>query len=217
MHLAVDGLVWHGHETGVGIATKNLVTQLNQSQFPINVTTFVSHFSTLSQNASRQVTHKQVVVSDRWRLMKRILWQHIMLPILVERHRVDVLYCPSYTTPLYVRRRTAVIVTVHDMIAWQRPDLCRFGNVIHLRALVEKSVRRAQGVTVPTHAVKADLLARINVSEEKVHVIPWGIRPELKKLPKKDATRVVKCLFGIDYPYILFVGNAEQHSRQHQD
>jgi glycosyltransferase involved in cell wall biosynthesis len=64
-------------------------------------------------------------------------------------------------------------------------------------------------VTVPTKTVKQDVIEIFGVSENKIHVIPWGVRSDLAKMDTLTASSLVMSWFGIQRPYALFVGNIE--------
>ena len=138
---------------------------------------------------------------------RRVLWQQLDLPRMVRRLRADLLYCPCYTVP--IRSRTPSVVTVHDLIAWKRPDLCRWLNVLHFRSLVGASVRRARRITVPTETVKRDLIEILRIREEKIRVVPWGVDLEIRPVERDLARRLVSRWYGIEGPFVLFVGGLE--------
>ena len=206
MHVGFDGTIWGGQETGVAVASRRLFLQV-ASQRDVRWTAFVPRRATsLVASAARIRSVRTVIQPDRSRGM-RVLWQQRSLSKLARRHRVDVLYCPCYTAPL--RNAPPVVVTVHDLIAWKRPDLCRPLNVLHFRLLVQASVRVARLVTVPTETVKQDLIERLGVPEEKIYVVPWGASLEFDALDGETARRRVQCHYGIDDPFILFAGSVE--------
>ena len=111
--------------------------------------------------------------------------------------------------PIRLHSSIALVLTVHDMIAWKQPHLCKWKNGCHLRSLVGRSVRRTQCVTVPTEAVKRDLLDILRVPPQKIHVVPWGVRNDLDVPGPAEARSLVQSYFKINAPYVLFVGNLE--------
>jgi len=207
MRIGIDGTIWGGEETGVSASTRRLCLRLADAKIEHELTVFAAEAGDFTQTAAYGDDRLRVVRAARGSSLRRLLWKQLVLPVLTRRQRLDVLYCPCYTIPL--RGRVPSVVTVHDMIAWNRPELCRLRNVIHFRTLVGASVRRARCVTVPTETVKQDVLDRLNVAESKVHVVPWGIDFEIESLERSTAMARVRASFGIDYPFVLFVGALE--------
>lgn len=208
LNLGIDGLIWDTMETGVAGATRRLSINYVLANRRFDVTTFVSEQAPRNILPGSETNHCHVVPLTQRRGAMRVVWQQTMLPRLIRRHRIDVMYSPCYTLPLAAK--VPSVLTVHDMIAWKRPDLCPLRNVVHFRSLVGASVRKAACITVPTETVKEDLLNILGVSPSKVHVVNWGVDCELQPIEANAAKSVVKESFGIDFPFILSVGCLER-------
>ncbi len=182
--LAVDGAFWGGEERGVAVATRRLVNAVFEAPRSFEIRAFAGHDAVLPQGLPRERVRRVFGAS-------RVLWQQLRLPPRLRSG--ELLYAPAYTAPLTTR--AATIVTVHDLIAWTHPALCRWQNVLHFRALMGHSVARARAVTVPTEAVASDLVRILGVPEARVHVVPWGVDGELPDHPPVRPG-----------PYLLFVG-----------
>lgn len=205
MRLGVDGTIWGGQERGVAAATRRLFTRLANITEDSHLTVFVSRrASSVSFPDAARVERVRAEIDGR---AGRIAWQQALLPHLAARHRFDVLYCPSYTVPLWCR--VPLVVTVHDLIVWKRPEVCRALNVLHFRLLLGASVRRARRITVPTETVRRDLVEILDVSPEKIDVIPWGIDLEIQPIEKDMARTMIQSWYGIEGPFVLFLGALE--------
>ncbi len=55
--------------------------------------------------------------------LRRILWEQMPVPHLLQAHGVDLLYAPGYLTPL--RWRGPAVAYVHDTIALSIPTCVR--------------------------------------------------------------------------------------------
>ena len=188
-------------------ATRRLVLCLLGSEDPPQTTLFLSNRHPPPPLPGSSHERTRVVSRRIGRRGARVLWQQLVLPGLAARFALDVLYCPCYTVPLcYAGSR---VVSVHDVIAWRRPDLCRRLNVVHLRSMMAPSLRAARRIAVPTETVRRDVLEFFDVAEQKVAVIPWGVDFEIQPMKKNRARESVERWYGIDYPYLLFVGCAE--------
>jgi glycosyltransferase involved in cell wall biosynthesis len=137
----------------------------------------------------------------------RIAWQQFVLPRLVRRSGIDLLYCPSYTAPLAANCR--LIVSLHDLIAWTHPRVVGWKNVVHFRMLVGQTVSRADAVCVPTNFVQRAVIRQFGVSPERVFIVPWGVDAEIAPMPRAAAERHVQRQFGMDGPFVLFCGCLE--------
>jgi glycosyltransferase involved in cell wall biosynthesis len=205
VHIGVDGSLWGGEESGVAAATRRLFVKLSENPGPHRLTVFVNRWAIADLGPAPQ--HTRIVVVSSGRRGARVAWQQLRLPALARAHGLDLLYNPCYTAPL--ASRVPLAVTIHDLIAWRRPELCRLTNVLHLRTLLGLSARRARVITVPTAAVARDVVERLGVRAAKVHVVAWGADFEIRPLPREAARAAVREWYGIDRPYVLHVGALE--------
>jgi glycosyltransferase involved in cell wall biosynthesis len=203
MRVGVDGTIWGGRESGVATSTRRLFLALRDTG-RLDLTAWVPEraLPLLGDGAGARLR----ALPER-RRGRRVAWQQLALPRRCADARIDVLYCPCYTVPL--RWRGPRVVTVHDLIALKRPDLCRPLNVLHFRMLVAPSVRAATRITTPTEAVRRDLVERLDVPEDKIDVVPWGVDLELASPPREMAAQRVREWYDLDGPFVLFAGGIE--------
>ncbi|MGZ8595794.1 MAG: glycosyltransferase family 4 protein [Actinomycetota bacterium] len=117
----------------------------------------------------------------------------------------DVIHATNPASVPPVRRRQALVVTVHDLAFEHHPDLFPTSWRWLYRAGVRAAVKRAAAILVPTQSTADDLLSRHHLDAERVHVTPLGA-----SLPASaaDPDPVVDRL-GITRPYVLSVGTQE--------
>lgn len=76
------------------------------------------------------------------------------------------------------------VVTIHDAIAWTRPELLTSRQVSWHRGMAKRAERYADAVVVPTHAVAAELSEHLSF-EGRIRVIGGAASSELR--PARDA------------------------------
>ncbi len=206
MHLAIDGTIWGGKETGVAVSTRRLIYRFVQLHPEHQFTVFLTDEAV---GAEFQDASNVELVRGGWRKGGgRVCWQQLWLPRMLSRYSADMLYCPCYTVPVFSPLPT--IVTVHDLIALKRPGVCHPANALHMWTMLGHSIRRAACVTAPTRAVADDILDRFKVPEEKIHVVPWAADSEIEPTERSQAEQIVQDRFGITTPFILFAGKLER-------
>lgn len=117
----------------------------------------------------------------------------------------DVVHATNPASVPPVRRRQALVVTVHDLAFEHHPDLFPRSWRWLYRAGVRAAVKRASAILVPTESTADDLLGRHDLDAGRVHVTPLGA-----SLPTTaaDPAPVLERL-GIARPYVLSVGTQE--------
>ena len=116
----------------------------------------------------------------------------------------DVVHAPTPLAP--PRRRTPLVVTVHDAVPWTHPETLTPRGVRWHRTAVERAARTADLLVVPTQAVADELARHVQVRGDRVRVIGHGVSADLD-LPA-DADRRAAAL---DLPerYLLTVATLE--------
>jgi alpha-1,3-rhamnosyl/mannosyltransferase len=115
----------------------------------------------------------------------------------------DVLFCPSYTRPLWRRGRT--VVAIHDAVPALYPHL--FGRTQPLyNRLYSWSGRHSELVLTSTAAARDDIARHWGVDADTIRVIPLAADDAFRALDTDDAAARAATALGSAEPYFLFVG-----------
>jgi len=117
--------------------------------------------------------------------------------------RFDVLFGTNFVPP--PTRASRVVVTVHDLAFRRYPETAPQAVAWWRRAL-ERTLRDATRVIVPSSATRDDLLELYEVEPERVAVIPLAVDREVFRPPSPERVAAVRERFGIDGPYLLALG-----------
>ncbi|KKL73846.1 hypothetical protein LCGC14_2070810 [marine sediment metagenome] len=139
---------------------------------------------------------------------QRILWEHICLPKVAEKHRIDVLHCPHYICP-YFRSNVPYVVTVHDTIALDFPQWCRKTNAIYYKMTMKSAVNNAAKIIAVSKYTAERLNCHFEDTTGKVRVIHPGIDAVFTDESDDNRQAEVRAKYNLPQKYILFVGNIE--------
>jgi glycosyltransferase involved in cell wall biosynthesis len=120
--------------------------------------------------------------------------------------RFDVLFAPNFVPPPTRTRR--LVITVHDMAFRRFPETAPLATRRWL-ARLDRAVRRAAEIVVPSDATRRDVLELSDADGDRVTVIPHGIDHEVFRPAGPEEVERVRRRYGIDGPYFLFVGGLE--------
>jgi glycosyltransferase involved in cell wall biosynthesis len=129
------------------------------------------------------------------------VWEQVSLPRAAAGRVVLSLV---NTAPLACRRS---VVWVHDLGPLVEPRWFR----THARPygwLLRAAARRAVAVLVPSAQVADELIHRLDVSAERVHVVRTAIDPQFRPAPQHDLDRVLT-RYRLRQPYLLQIGWAD--------
>jgi len=103
----------------------------------------------------------------------RILWEQDMLPRVVGRHRVDVLFNPGFTGPAICP--CPQVTVFHDLQHKRHPEYFRWFDLPFWNLLLWMSARRSRGLIAVSEATRDDLKRYYGVEAQ---VIQHGVERE---------------------------------------
>lgn len=156
-----------------------------------------------------EVAAQPIVPDGRFR--NRLLWPAkatfrlpLTFPYELARHPVDVLHA-QYFVPPFVSCKT--VLTIHDISFEWQPEFFRPAHRMGLKALVPRSIRRAERVLVVSQWLKEEIVSRYGTPPEKIAVTPLAVSRHFYPRDKAPSQAYLASQFGIEYPFLLYVGN----------
>ena len=128
-------------------------------------------------------------------LRRELLYLPFQLPRRARAEGVSVLHCPAPLAP--VRPGLPLVVTVHDVMAVERPEWFTGANALQQRLVMPRVLRRAAAVTTPSEYTSRRLLELLPLEPDAVSVVPWGVGEQFTPGPSQNAA---------GEPYLLAVG-----------
>lgn len=100
--------------------------------------------------------------------ISKVVMEQLVLPVLVEREKIDVLISPGNMAALFTSRPQVLIL--HDCVPWA--ESARYGAVhrASLKALFLLSAGRADKIVVPSRFSGAEAVRRLGADPERIAV-----------------------------------------------
>lgn len=200
MRIGVDARLMHHQKAGISKYTWHLL----QAFASIDLD---DEFITFQHRKHRE----PIIANGRFRRATLISPVHtrleqVMLPLELLRFALDVLHCPDFIPPLHYHSPT--VITVHDLAFLYYPHFLTSNHAAYY-SQIDRAVRAAEAVIVPSESTKKDLIAMIGVPNTKIDVIYEAAASMFTPLPEEDARRFALEQFGLSSPFVLFVGTIE--------
>lgn len=128
----------------------------------------------------------------------RILWEQIVLPIEAARYRLDVLFNPGFTAPIFAPCRQVTVF--HDLQHKRHPEYFRWFDLPFWNFLLWAAAHRSHRLISVSEATRSDLLRYYRVAKQRVAAIPHGVEPAFFQLDRAHGE-----------PYLLCVSTLHPH------
>jgi glycosyltransferase involved in cell wall biosynthesis len=125
----------------------------------------------------------------------------------------DLLHVPYWAAPL--QSPAPVVVTIHDLIPLLLPA---YRGGVLARAytgLVAASARGAAVVLADSDATRADILAHLHLSSERVHTVPLAAADRYQPQADPAADAAVRQKYSLPPEYVLYLGGYDVRKNVH--
>jgi glycosyltransferase involved in cell wall biosynthesis len=136
----------------------------------------------------------------------RIAWEHVALPVMARRDRLDLFHGPVNVVPRGLPCPS--IVTVHDLAFLRYPATVPKGRYRYLSFETRSSVKRAAKVIAVSEATKRDIVELLKIDPGKIEVVPLGVDARFRPASAREQAEF-DARYRIDKPFLLTVGNLE--------
>ena len=203
MRIGID-ITYAGKREGTGTYIRNLLTELAQHP-EIEWVTFARPRLLYARRLPRPLA--RIVMGAL-----SLIWLQLLLPLQARRQSLDVFHAPAFIAPLFLSCPYVLTLLDATEYAAARPR-DRLWN-LYVRALATFGTRRAARViTISQHAA-SDLRRFFHVPHTKLRITYLGVAPHFRRLAPADTARVLR-EYGVDEPYLLFVGAGDTRKNYH--
>lgn len=106
---------------------------------------------------------------------RRVLTEHTWLARRTKS--ADVVHHGGGTSPRF--GGGPIVLTIHDLQYETFPEYVSPAKLRYLRAVMPRSVARADVIAVPTNYVRGTVIERFGVDPDRVVVVPHGVEPDI--------------------------------------
>ncbi len=105
----------------------------------------------------------------------RLFWMQCILPFTLRALQPDVAHFPNFVAPLV--NLDNLVVTVHDLSLLRFPEMHSPRQRVLMRPLVQPTARRARAIITVSEQSKREIVQRLGVAAQNVHVIYEAAAP----------------------------------------
>lgn len=204
MRIGVDAHLVKSNPTGVGKTITRTIESMAEAAPGDEFIVYANREfpDVLDDKPNCRVVRTRLIARSRG---ARILYERFWMPHRLRRDGLDVFHEPGYVFP--GTPTMPMVLGIFDVHALKHPKFVRPETAVYYKWAMPRAVERAALVVAPTNAVAADIEQFLDVPRDRIRVVPLAADGRFCDPPAEDADELAD--YGIDAPYVLFVGNIE--------
>lgn len=136
----------------------------------------------------------------------RMLFERFRMAALAEERNAAVAHFPANFCPN--RFRVPIVLTVHDLSFLRHPEWFPANRAAYYRAAARRSVKVACRILADSQATARDLETLLDVSPDRIDVVPLGVGPEFRPADA-ETVAAVRHQHRLPERFFLYVGTHE--------
>src|SRR3989344_382913 len=138
------------------------------------------------------------------------LWTQVGLAKQTFHDKLDVLFIPAHTSPLIHQPGLKTVVTVHDLGAEYLPKMHQIKQRLYLKWITNYQLKNATKLIVVSKATKDDLVKRIGIDQNRIHIVYESYNTDLTRSIGSDTLESSLKQYDLKpQEYYLFVGSIQ--------
>lgn len=123
----------------------------------------------------------------------------------------DLVHFTNFNLPVLYRGR--FVVTIHDLtlLRFKNINTAKYSRLVYhardsiMRSVMRRAAKGSRAIIVPSQFVAAEVIKKYHLPKSKLSVVHWAAREPYQRTIEPSEK------FGINRPYLLYVGNAYPH------
>lgn len=142
----------------------------------------------------------------RWRPIRiPALWLTLGLPIAARRDACDLIYFPYPVMPPYCPLPT--VVMIYDLTMFKNPEHYSAQMLKVFAKPMRHAATHATHLIAISECTKRDLMELFALPDDRISAVPLGVGKKYHPIPQ--ARDIVREAFGLQRPYVIFVGTVQ--------
>jgi glycosyltransferase involved in cell wall biosynthesis len=140
----------------------------------------------------------------------RILWEQLVLPFAIRKHRIQVLLNPGFTAPLLCA--CPMVTVFHDLQHKRHPEYFRWFDLPFWKFFLWAAARRSRGLIAISQATAGDLERYYSRSAQMIH---FGVEREFFEISRRREPRDYLLCVSTTHPHKNLQRLLRVHAQTH--
>ena len=183
---------------GVGVYTRNIVKELLQLDKNNEYSLFYANPSNVGL-FSQHANVREVWVRGR----NKAIWDQVSIPRACRRERIDILFHPKFTVPLFAPCKAVMVEHGAD---WLVPDHAQYypwWDVAYMRMLLPLYFRKSSVVVCVSKETTNDFNRTLKLPVGKIETIYFAPARQFRRITDHEVLRQVRARYQLPDEFIL--------------
>lgn len=183
---------------GVGVYTRNIVKELLELDSKNEYVLFYANPANIGLFAH----HKNV--TELWvRGLNKALWDQIAIPRACRNEKIDVLFHPKFTVPLFAPCKTVMVVHGADWLIPEQAQFYTWWDVKYMRMMLPLYFKKSAAVISVSQETTDNFNRILKLPEGKVQTIYFAPARNFKRITDSAVLGAVKTKYNLPDKFIL--------------
>lgn len=133
-------------------------------------------------------------------------WTIKQLPFLIRNKQLDVFFSPTHYTPWF--SNIPQVMSIMDLSYLYFPKLFKKKDLLQLRIMGGKSIRRAKRILTISEFSKNEIVKKYKIPRQNIFVTYPGLNPDFEYKNTGNENVILK-KYGVNNIFILFIGTLQ--------
>ena len=209
MEIAVNGYFLNVHHTGSAQYAYHLLRALQKRSDEVRVSVQLPYFM---RDTMRPVggirAHAPMAGLLRRGNLAKLWWEQVTWPRLAAKSGQDVVGHVPYFAPSHYHS-FPLVATIHDLIPVVLPEY-RGNFLVRLyTSLVMAAAHKADAIITDSEAAKRDVIERLNLSEDDVHVVHLAADARFSPDLRDEDVKAARRRYDLPERFLFYLGGLD--------
>src|SRR6185503_9552556 len=183
---------------GVGVYTRNIVKELLQHDPKNKYILFYANPSNIGLFAH----HSNA--TERWvKGSNKAYWDQIAIPRVCRMEKVDVLFHPKFTVPLFAPCKVVMVVHGADWLIPEQAQFYKWWDVKYMQMMLPLYIKKSAAVISVSQETTNNFKRVLRLSRDKIQTIYFAPARHFERITDTDMLQKVKERYQLPDQFIL--------------
>ena len=144
------------------------------------------------------------VKTELVKITHKLLWDQIAIPMMIKKHRLDILFNTKFSVPLFAQCPTAMVL--HGSEWYIFPEHYSHINISYTKLMLPLYLKKAKLVISVSESAKNDTIKYARADPSKFRTIYLSYNRRFQVLEDENYLKKIRAKYELPERFILFVG-----------